>query len=149
MSSSIVEAMLRACVCERQSREDRSLVTSHLKHPLEIWQSADEFDVHPTDRSRLLLLKALVSVNEICEAMNFLRSFHAQGIRITPLTWMLRILYQADMLKDAMWICRVEKGRNQRLPEDIDRWLKKENSDAAARKIKMTVAERRLKGKKK
>ena len=126
LSSEVVEAMLHASEYEREGRMDGTLHDgmSYLEHPVDIWKRANEYGIDLSDRARLLLLRALVAAGAIDSAMHFLRSFHGKGCRVTPLSWMLQVLRNAERFEDAMWVYRLEKARNQAIPSTIIKWLK-------------------------
>jgi hypothetical protein len=124
LSSSIVEAMLRASECERAARLDQALDKSHLEHPLVIWQKAAECGVHVSDRARLLFLRALVAMDAVDEAMSFLKSFHGKGCRVTPLGWMLKTVCQCDRLDDVLYLYNIERGRNHAVPKFVEMYVK-------------------------
>jgi hypothetical protein len=123
LSSSIVEAMLRASECEREARRNGKLEKSHLEQPLVIWQKAAEYGVPLSDRARLLLLRSLVAVDAISEAMHFLKSFHGKGHRITPLVWMLKVVCKCDRLDDVLFLYNIELSRNHTIPKEVELYV--------------------------
>ena len=122
LNTSIVEAMLRASEHEKKAREANG--KSHLEHPLKIWGKAEEYEIHLSNRARLLFLRALVAADQLNEAIHFIKSFTDKGYRVHPMTWLLRILCQRDFTEDALWLYRIEQSRNKTIPKDIEDWLR-------------------------
>lgn len=94
-----------------------------LEDPRVIWRRAYQSGVRPSNRARLLLLKA-IAIREnradleggVREAVAQLRVFCDHGIRVHHLSWLISIALRYAYFEEAIWVARVEVRRNCSVP---------------------------------
>ena len=99
------------------------VILIQLDDPMVIWHRAHESGVRPSNRARMLLLKA-IAVREarvdlcggVCEAVDLLHKFCDQGIRVHPLLWLISIALRHEFFDEAIWVAKMEMRRNIFVP---------------------------------